>query len=74
MTIDERIKYAEKGKGIAFSKGSLSDITYWTGYLDAVKTMAEDMHNLEQSRDYWKAKAEKFGEKIHKIRKGTKEV
>ena len=74
MTIDERIKYAEQRKKTAFEKGGLSDLVYWSGYLDAVKAMAEDMHNLEQSRDYWRAKAEKFGKKLHNMRKGTKEV
>ena len=73
MTIEERIKHAEKRKEEAFSNGKLGDITYWTGYIDAVTAVAEDIHNMEQSRDYWKTKAEKLGKKMHKMRKGSKE-
>ena len=42
MTIEERIKYAEKRKEAAFSTCALSDLVYWTGYLDAVKAVKED--------------------------------
>lgn len=73
MTIEERIKHAEEKKAAANSKNSLGDVSYWVGYIDAVTAVAEDIHNMEQSRDYWKAKAEKLGKKLHKMRKGSKE-
>ena len=42
MTIDERNKYAEQKRDEAFSKDSLSGISYWDGYIAA----------LEDSKDY----------------------
>lgn len=73
MTIQERIKYAEKRKDEAFSNCGLSELTYWTGYLDAVKACAEEYHNLEQSRDYWKAKAEKAQKNLRIKRRSNNE-
>ena len=49
MTFEERIKYAEQRKEAAFSNCALSDLTYWTGYLDALKAVAEDMKNDKRS-------------------------
>ena len=43
MTIQERIKYAEKRKDDAFGNCELSNLVYWTGYLDAVKAVAHDL-------------------------------
>ena len=73
MTIEERIEHAQKRKEEAFSKDSLCDMNYWIGYLNALEACFEGIHNMEQSRDYWKAKAVKLGKKLHKIRKGSKE-
>lgn len=42
---------------------------YKQGKIDAV----EEIHNLTQSRDYWKTKAEKLAKKLKDVRKGMKE-
>lgn len=42
MTIQERIKYAEDKRSEAFSDGTLQDLTYWNGYIDALKAVKDD--------------------------------
>ena len=73
MTIKERIEHAEKRKNEAFNKESLCDMNYWIGYLNALKACAEEYHNLEQSRDYWKAKAEKAQKNLRIMRRSNNE-
>ena len=73
MTLQERIKHAEKRKNEAFSKERLCDMNYWIGYLNALKACAEDLNNLEQSRDYWKTKAEKAQKNLRIMRRSNNE-
>ena len=73
MTIQERIEHAKKRKNEAFSKESLCDMNYWIGYLNALKACSEEYHNLEQSRDYWKAKAGKAQKNLRIMRKSNNE-
>jgi hypothetical protein len=42
MSIEERIKYAEDKRDDAISNGTLNDIVYWNGYLDALKAVKRD--------------------------------
>ena len=42
MTIQERIKYAEEKRDEAFSDGSIHNLTYWNGYIDALKKVLDD--------------------------------
>lgn len=71
MTIHERIEHAEKMKNGTFRNDSLGGFTYWAGYLDALKDCAEDYHNLEQSRDYWEAKAKKAQRNLRIMRRSN---
>lgn len=41
MTVEERIKFAEKQRDEAFSNGSLHDLVYWNGYIDALHEVSE---------------------------------
>ena len=45
MSIDERIKYAEQKRDEAFREDSLSGISYWDGYIAALK----ETHNKKAS-------------------------
>lgn len=42
MTIDERIKFAEEHREESFSNCSLYNLSYWTGYIHALKLIVED--------------------------------
>ena len=42
MTIDERIEYAEGKRNDVVSNGTINDIVYWNGYLDALKAVKRD--------------------------------
>lgn len=42
MTIEERIEYAENKRNEAVSNGTIQDIVYWNGYLDALKAVKRD--------------------------------
>ena len=45
MTINERIKFAEEQREESFSNGSLYDLSYWVGYIDALKVIVEEETN-----------------------------
>lgn len=34
---------------------------------EEIRKLQEHIHNLTQSRDYWKAKAERVGKQLHKV-------
>lgn len=38
MSITERIKEAEEKRDDALANGTLYDVTYWNGYIDALKS------------------------------------
>lgn len=42
-SIDERIKYAEGKRDEAFSDGTVKDLAYWNGYIDALKAVKEEI-------------------------------
>lgn len=42
MSIEERIKYAEDKRDDAISNGTMNDLIYWNGYLDALKAVKRD--------------------------------
>ena len=42
MTIDERIEYAEGKRDDVLSNGTVNDIVYWNGYIDALKAVKRD--------------------------------
>jgi hypothetical protein len=46
MNIDERIKYAEQKRDEAFREDSLSGISYWDGYIEAVKAVNEEGYRM----------------------------
>lgn len=50
MTIKERIKYAEQKRDDAFSNGTIQSLTYWNGYIDALKAVSEDMKGVADER------------------------
>ena len=41
MSIEERIKFAEKQRDEAFNIGLLADLMYWNGYIDALHEVSE---------------------------------
>ena len=41
--------------------------------IEEIGKLYEHIHNLEQSRDYWKAKAEKLTKKLHAVQKERRE-
>ena len=47
MSIEERIKYAEEKRDVAFSDGTLYDLTYWNGYIAALKAVQDDVGGSE---------------------------
>ena len=49
MTINERIKFAEEQREESFSNGSLYDLSYWVGYIDALKAALEENERLRDS-------------------------
>ena len=42
MSLEERIKFAEQKRDEAFSDGTLQDLSYWNGYLAALKAVKDD--------------------------------
>lgn len=40
---------------------------------EEIRKLNEHIHNLTQSRDYWKAKAERVGKQLHKVLKDRSE-
>lgn len=42
MTISDRIKSAEASREEAFRNNSISGVSYWDGYIDALKAFEED--------------------------------
>lgn len=42
MTISDRIKSAEASREEAFRNNSISGVSYWDGYIDALKAVEED--------------------------------
>lgn len=42
MTIADRIKSAEASREEAFRNNSISGVSYWDGYIDALKAVEED--------------------------------
>jgi hypothetical protein len=42
MTIDERIKYAEKKRNEAICNDCMDSVTYWNGYIDGLKAAQRD--------------------------------
>lgn len=42
MTISNRIKSAEASREEAFKNNSISGVSYWDGYIDALKAFEED--------------------------------
>lgn len=45
MSIDEHIAHAADRRADALSNGTLYDIVYWNGYLDALKAIKQDQNN-----------------------------
>lgn len=43
MTLAERIEHAEKMRDEVLSNGTLKDLTYWNGYLNALRTVELDL-------------------------------
>lgn len=39
MTVEELIKHAEAKREEAFSNGTVNDLAYWSGYIDALKAV-----------------------------------
>lgn len=42
MTISDRIKSAEASREESFRNNSISGVSYWDGYIDALKAVEED--------------------------------
>lgn len=51
MTLEERIEFAEQRRDDAFCNGSLHDLTYWNGYIAALKAVEEDDKNEQRKAD-----------------------
>ena len=45
MNIDERIEYAYNRRDDALNNGTTFDITYWNGYIDALRAIKRDQNN-----------------------------
>ena len=41
-TLEERIEYAEKQRDVAFSKNNVQGISYWDGYIAAIKELMKE--------------------------------
>ena len=48
MTLDERIKEAQKKRNAAYKKDSIQGIVYWDGYIAALKAVKEDKENEQR--------------------------
>ena len=48
MSIEERIKYAEQERDWAFSDGTVQALTYWNGYIAALKAVKDDVGRSKQ--------------------------
>lgn len=42
MTIEERIAWAKKQRNIAFNKNSVQGISYWDGYISALRELTKE--------------------------------
>ena len=47
MTLAERIEYAEKKRDEVLNNGTLKDLTYWNGYLNALRAVELDLKVTE---------------------------
>lgn len=47
MTLAERIEHAEKMRDEVLSNGTLKDLTYWNGYLNALRAVELDLKVTE---------------------------
>lgn len=45
MSIEERIKYAERRRDDSIVNGTTHDAVYWNGYIDGLKAVQRDMTN-----------------------------
>lgn len=43
MTLAERIEHAERMRDEVLSNGTLRDLTYWNGYLNALRAVELDL-------------------------------
>lgn len=48
MTLAERIEYAENMRDDALSNGTLRDLTYWNGYLNALRAVEIDLKDFNK--------------------------
>lgn len=45
MSIEERIEYAERRRDESLENGTLNDVIYWNGYIDALKAVKRGAEN-----------------------------
>ena len=50
MTLAERIEHAEKMRDEVLSNGTLKDLAYWNGYLNALRTVELDLKVNDKSK------------------------
>ena len=49
MTLTERIEHAEKKRDEVLSNGTLKDLTYWNGYLNALRAVEIDLKTKDKT-------------------------